>query len=285
MYAMSYFKTEHEAMYLAISEDGFAWSPLRDGEVILESEVGDLSVRDPHISRDHNGTFHLYFTDGWCSDCIVHSTSRDLLSWSPQELLPVMRSVTGTQNCWAPECFFDHDYSLYRIIWSSTVKRGMNFDDIPERDHRIWGTATTDFVTYQTPSIFFDPGYSVIDANIVWHEGSYLMAFKDERGDNRPDSPHKAIQLSRAAHARGPYTQLSSFVTPALTEGPTLFRRNGEWVMFFDHFDEAKFGAITSRDGYTWNDASDRVQFPPGPRHGSVLEVPDDIAYILRGEL
>ena len=286
MYVMSYFKTEHEALYLAISEDGLAWQPLRGDEAILESEVGALSIRDPHLSRDLHGTFHLFFTDSWRSDGIGHCISRDLLSWSPQELVPVMSSVPGAQNSWAPECFYDHENEFYRIVWSSTILPGVDPKDLPPLfDHRIWGTTTYDFVDYEPARLFFDPGYSVIDTTVGWHNGQYLMAFKDERGEHSKDSEYRAMRVSHASRADGPFAIHSDILTPALTEGPSLFRRENEWIMLFDYFDEAKFGAISSPDGVRWADITGQVQFPPGPRHCSVLEVPDDIAYILRGEL
>ncbi len=75
---------------------------------------------------------------------------------------------------------------------------------------------------------------------------------------------------------------MGELVTPSLTEGPGLFRRDNAWVMIFDHFMEDFFGAATSRDGIAWTSISDQMQFPPGPRHASVFEVDDAIAAGLR---
>ncbi|MDP9380267.1 MAG: hypothetical protein M3Q29_08955, partial [Chloroflexota bacterium] len=66
--------------------------------------------------------YHLFATDGWASDRIIHCWSADLLDWSAQQSVPVMASIKGTRNCWAPECFRDQERGVYRLIWSSTVQ-------------------------------------------------------------------------------------------------------------------------------------------------------------------
>ncbi len=97
------------------------------------------------------------------------------------------------------------------------------------------------------------------------------MAFKDERGENRAGTTGKAIRVCFSPHARGPWTQISAPITPPLTEGPALFRRDTTWVMLFDYFMEGVFGAVESRDGRTWSGITDQLHMPPGPRHASVI--------------
>jgi hypothetical protein len=283
MYLMSYFRTEAEALHLAVSEDGMHWDALNRNQPLLWGEVGSRTLRDPFILRAQDGRFHLLATDGWASDSIVHATSKDLMRWSPQELLPVMRSVPGTRNCWAPEAFWDAEACVYRLLWSSTVCHGPIVPgEPPVSDHRIWQVTTHDFRTFSQPSLSFDPGYNVIDATIVAHGGAYLMAFKDERGENRFGTEHKAIRVAVARHAEGPFAEISELVTPPLTEGPTLFRRDDEWVMFYDHFMDGYFGASASTDGRVWRSITEHVRFPAGPRHGGVLEIDEALGLRLR---
>jgi len=288
MYVMSYFQTVSESLFLAVSEDGFRWTPLCNGAPILQSTIGARSIRDPHFSQDREGVFHLLFSNSWNSDSIGHCTSRNLLHWSAQELLPVMQSVPLTNTAWSPECFYDGEEELYRIIWSSCVGELADRDDYVHYDSRIWGTTTRDWEHFTTPDIFYDPGYSVIDASVASRNGAYLLAVKDERGDNSDDTQHKAIHLGWSNHATGPYEMIADFVTPPLTEGPTLFRREdengGEWVMMFDHFMRGHFGAAAGRDGKSWVNITDRMA-PPRPGHASVLEVSESVATVLRGAM
>ncbi len=239
MFAMSYFRTESEALHLAVSEDGLRWEPLNGNRPLLHGTHGAGRLRDPFVFADQGGLFHLLATVGWHSDSIVHAVSDDLLDWSEQQLLPIMGDVPGVRNCWAPECFFDYEEGLYRIIWSSSVTEPSGASD---GNHLIWEATTKDFASYSAPRLFFDPGYSVIDATVAYHEGLYLMAFKDERGNNEqplhPGETWKAICICAAPRATGPFTEISEFITPSLTEGPTLFRRaSGDgWTLFFDFF-------------------------------------------------
>jgi hypothetical protein len=278
---MSYFRTEAEALHLAISEDGLRWTPLCDNAPVWRASVGNRSVRDPHLSQSRDGLFHLFSTNSWRSDHIIHAVSEDLLHWRDATLVPVMSHVPHTRNCWAPECFYDEEEELYRIIWSSTV--GLKESQYSEGyDHRIWGTTTRDFREYSEALLFFDPGYNVIDASVIRHNGQYLMAFKDERGENRQGTDFKAIRVCTAQRACDEWMQISELITPSLTEGPTVFRRDGHLVMLYDHFCEGFFGASQSDDGIRWQSITSQMQFPPEPRHASVLEVEDAIAEPLR---
>ena len=107
------------------------------------------------------------------------------------------------------------------------------------------------------------------------------MAFKDERGENCFGTEYKAIRVAVSRYGNGPFAEISELVTPTLTEGPTLFRRGDEWVMFYDHFMEGYFGASRSADGRVWTSITPEVEFPPEPRHGGVLEVDNEIARTL----
>lgn len=279
MYVMSYFKTDAEALHLAVSGDGLHWQAVRGGAAIFRSALGAKSVRDPFLCAGGDGLFHLLFTTAPSPDSIGHAVSDDLLSWRQEAHVPVMASVPGVQNCWAPEAFWDSDAQQWRVIWSSST---MAPNTPSDGNHRIWGCATRDWRAWTPPALFFDPGYSVIDATVVaLAPGRYLMAFKDERGHNPPrhEAPgqRKAIGFAFAPGASGPWTEVSDLVTPPLTEGPALFRRGGQWVMLFDHFMEERFGALASADGLHWEPLMPGIEFLPGLRHASVLSVSDAI--------
>lgn len=279
MYVMSYFKTDAEALHLAVSGDGLHWQAVRGGAAIFRSALGAKSVRDPFLCAGGDGLFHLLFTTAPSPDSIGHAVSDDLLSWRQEAHVPVMASVPGVQNCWAPEAFWDSNAQQWRVIWSSST---MAPNTPSDGNHRIWGCATRDWRAWTPPALFFDPGYSVIDATVVaLAPGRYLMAFKDERGHNPPrhEEPgqRKAIGFAFAPGASGPWTEVSDLVTPPLTEGPALFRRGGQWVMLFDHFMEERFGALASADGLHWEPLMPGIEFLPGLRHASVLSVSDAI--------
>lgn len=275
MYVVSYFTDADEALHLAYSHDGEKFAAVNDGRPVLRGTVGTGRLRDPFIGVGPDGLFHLLATDGWTSPSIVHATSADLLTWSDQELLPVMAGVEGAHNAWAPEFFLDRGTGLYHLIWSSVVEsgstaEGRDYEHIGQ-DHRIWSCTTEDFRTFSAPGVFFDPGHSVIDATVrVADGGGFLMAFKDERGTNDLATAHKDIHLITFDTPGGPYTSALGPVTPSVVEGPSIFRREDELVMIFDHFLEGRYGAARSTDGVEWEPVS--LALPPGMRHASVLE-------------
>ena len=267
-YALSYFRTEAEALHLAFSEDGVNWNAANDNKPILTGTVGCKTLRDPFVFADNHGLYHLLATNGWRSDSIVHAVSENLTDWGEQKLLPVMASQPNVRNCWAPECFFDAEAGLYRLIWSSSLTEPNGAADW---NHRIWSASTEDFSAFSPAQLFFDPGYSVIDATVIAWRGGYLMAFKDERGENEPSTAFKAIRVCFAESGAGPYREISELITPPLTEGPTLFQRGAELVLLFDHFMENKFGAVHSTDSKNWSPLNETLRLPSGVRHANVI--------------
>ncbi len=269
-FVMSYFRTRKEALHVAISHDGYDWSALNRNRPILSSTLGTRTMRDPFIFRDRDDRFHLLATDGWTSQYIIHAISEDLIRWEKMSAVPVMVGVAGARNSWAPEAFYDAEERIYRVIWSSSVLPDEPGD---ARDHRIWSAPTEDFITFGPPELFFDPGFSAIDATVFRKDDLYLMAFKDERGSNKPDTMHKAIRLCESRGDCRSFGTVSGIVTPPLTEGPILFRCHGRWMLFYDCFMAGQWGASVSVDLVNWVDVTRGVRFPTGPRHGSVLEV------------
>jgi hypothetical protein len=186
--------------------------------------------------------------------------------------------VPGTRNAWAPEAFRGHEDGLYRLIWSSTVSEDP--DDNP--GHRIWSCETEDFRSFSESRLFFDPGYNVIDATVAAHGDAYLMAFKDERGENKLGTDYKGLRTAMSLSGRGPFESISDLVTPSLVEGPTLYRKDDLWVMLYDHFHEHRYGASLSEDGRHWQVSEVEVILPEGPRHGSVIEIDDETGNSIR---
>ena len=66
--------------------------------------------------------------------------------------------------------------------------------------------------------------------------------------------------------------------SPAITgdywaEGPTAVKIGNEWVVYFDKYRNHKYGAVVSKDLEHWTDVSDKINLPPGIRHGTVFTI------------
>ena len=279
MHLFSFFRTEMEALHLALSKDGFTFDSVNRNRPVLEGTVNTCTLRDPFLIQSGHGVFHLLASDGWESTSIIHASSNDLIDWSEQAAVPVMDDVPGTRNSWAPEAFYDKESGLFRLIWSSTVCENPAKD---ERDHRIWSCETEDFHEFAESRLFFDPGYNVIDATVVPYGDAYLMAFKDERGENRKRTEYKALRTALSLRGAGPFESVSELITPSLVEGPALYKIDGLWMMLYDYFHHHHYGASLSEDGIDWRVSGVEVILPEGARHGSVIEIDDEVANRLK---
>jgi beta-xylosidase len=295
MFVFTFFREMAPAMHLAISDDLLTWTEITDEEPVLESKVGNLYWRDPFIIQAEDGTFHLLCTDGWASPSIVHASSKDLLAWSTQDIIPVMKAFPGVKNAWAPEACYDRQAKDYVIFWSSTVPSAFpGHANKPEdyQNHRIYACRTKDFKTYSKTGLFFDPGFNCIDVSISHNNGKYLMAFKDERGNNAffpGEIARKHVIVAWSGSLNGPwsievepvsrssYDDDTSNNVKAWAEGPCVFwdTRGKKWWIFYEYFRSQKYGAVHSKDGVHWTNVDDKLSFPPGVKHGTVFEVMD----------
>ena len=253
---------------LAISADGWHYCPVRDGAPMLVPTVGENKLmRDPSIVRDpRTGLFHLVWTTSWTGTTIGYASSPDLVRWSPQQALPVMAAFPGTRNSWAPEVTWDAADGRFLIVWASTVGAAGK-----EGDHRLYATTTRDFLRFTPTTLFYDPGYSVIDATFATFRGRTLMFVKDER----KEPLRKVVQWCDVTLSPPRFGPLSAPITPAWSEGPTVVTIGPEIVVFFDRYIEHRYGAVASADGgRSWRDATDRIAIPAGASHGTIIPIP-----------
>lgn len=264
VYLLTYFRTSDEALHLAWSTDGLRWTALNGNRAVLRADAGNRSIRDPFVRRGPDGWYHLVCSNSWNSTSILYTRSHDLIQWAPWRVVPVMEGVPGADNAWAPEFVWDPSKKEYVVFWASVTGGCPN--------QRIWYTTTRDFERFARPALLLDPGYSVIDATMVQRGSTWYMAYKDERGENRIGTDYKSMRVATAASPTGPYAPKTGLVSPALTEGPAVFRVNKRWLMLYDRFTEGAWGASVSDDLITWRKV-DGIVVPNEARHGNVLQI------------
>jgi hypothetical protein len=271
----SYFTGNGESgLHLAYSEDGYHFYPLNNGQSLLTPTAGgDKLMRDPCIIRGGDGLFHMVWTVSWNEKGIGYATSPDLIHWSDQRYLPVMEHEEHARNTWAPEVFYDEDEQIYLIFWSSTIE-GLfpeTQSDLENAyNHRKYYTTTKDFRTFSETTLFYEPGFNVIDGTIIKSDGEYVMFIKDET----IEPAEKNIRITRSHKLTGEYGPASEPVTGNYwAEGPTVTKAGDQWIVYFDKYVEGTMGAVTSNDLETWTDISDKISFPEGTRHGTVFSI------------
>ncbi|WP_240499915.1 glycoside hydrolase family 43 protein [Sphingomonas montana] len=262
---------------LARSTDGLRFDPVLGGRVLLSPTVGESRLlRDPFLTPGPRSgdPWHLLWTTGWTGVTLGHATSHDLIHWSPQRAIPVMATIPGTRNVWAPEMIWDARAGHFMLFWSSTVTGRFPETAGTSEDaynHRLWYATTRDFVTISPPELLWDPGFSVIDATFTTDRaGGLHLIVKDET--LTPERKH--LRIARAASPTGPFGALSPAFTPAWVEGPTAIRTGGWTYVYYDRYRDGGWGAARSRDLVTWQDVSDRIVMPRSARHGTVVHAP-----------
>ncbi|MBD2702827.1 glycoside hydrolase family 43 protein [Spirosoma sp. BT702] len=275
IYLFSYFKGNGEdGLHLAYSRDGYRYQSLKNDKSFLKPAVGqDKLMRDPCIIRGHDGRFHMVWTVSWKEKSIGYASSDDLIHWSEQQNIPVMAHEEGARNCWAPEITYDASSRQYMIYWSTTITgKFPETQDAAENayNHRLYYTTTSDFKTYSPTKLLYDPGFNVIDANILPVGDRYVMFMKDETRT----PPKKNIRLAFSNSLTGPYDKAGPPITGQYwAEGPTALRLVTPWIVYFDKYQDHTYGAVMSDDLKTWTDVSDKISFPKGARHGTVVNI------------
>jgi alpha-N-arabinofuranosidase len=267
-YLYSYFQGNGDGLHLAYSTNGLTWTDLNGDATLITPTIGSDLMRDPSICQGPDGMFHMVWTTGWNDNGIGIAHSADLINWSAQTYLPVMADRPYVYNCWAPEIFYDDVTGKYLIFWASTLTQGST------NDHRIYYITTEDFATYTDTALFYDPGFSCIDAFIAKDGDRYVMVLKDERDSG------KNIRITFSDHAEGPYgTPPSASITPSglWVEGPSMVKVGQEWVLYYDAYTSGYMGGQSSTDLGTWTDIRSQISFPSGTRHGTVFTVPNEV--------
>jgi len=272
-YLFSYFIGNGEdGLHLAWSAEGYQWEALNDGKSFLKPEVGESKLmRDPCLLRGPDGTFHLVWTTAWWGKTIGHASSKDLIHWSAQQAIPVMAHEPAARNCWAPEIVWDAKREEYLIFWASTVtNQFLETAGGGDNNHRMYSTTTKDFKSFTPTKLFYDPGFNVIDATILPAFGKYYLIIKDER----KTPVKKYLQMASSDDIAGPYGKLQPPFTRSWVEGPTAIKIGDEFLVYYDGYTARRYEAKRSKDLKNWEDVSDRITFPKGARHGTVLAVP-----------
>lgn len=284
-YLFTYFtKNGEDGLHLAWSADGYRWEKLNNGDSYITPRVGKSKLmRDPCVVRGPDGTYHMVWTSGWNENNIGYASTKDFINWSQQQEVPVMAHERGVLNSWAPEIVYDEKRGEFLIFWASTItgKFPQTAGSSEEKyNHRMYYTTTKDFAAFAPTKLFYDPGFSVIDATFLKTDQGQVLIVKDETRN----PPKKYLQIARAPDMHGPFTDLSEpFTAKDLwVEGPTALKVGDHYIVYFDAYIKKHYGALRSRDLKTWEDVTAKMSFPDEGtpvrmRHGTVIAVPADL--------
>jgi hypothetical protein len=272
-YAMAYFKEspnltdDSYALHLAVSSDGLDWTPLNQNNPVVTPTAGMEGLRDPFLLRKQDGTFVALATD--LKGRVFHLNNQYIHVWDSTDL----RSFTGYRrvklhdlatHSWAPTAFWDASRGRYAVVYSANNGTRDVF----------MVNYTTDFVNMGAAEVFFDPGFSVLDGDVLIHNGTFYLAYKNLADNN--------LYVARSTTGQpNTFTTLTSGLRQGdAIEAPILVKSNSAntFWLWGDSFGPANavFYAWRSTDinGNSWTPLNQRdFTAPISSKHGGIVSI------------
>ena len=316
-YLYCYMKSSKEITNFALGskeEGAKVFHELLGGEEVFDTKALaeiEHGTRDAYIGRGERADEYFITTTDMCNATsnvwnnygLNMLRSSDLIHWEGTTFdfrkgKTIFSDPTATTDAyrtdaeyakirrvWAPQWIWDPTadggkgaYLVYYSLLSS------NSGD--DHDRIFYSYADKDFKTLTQPRIFYDPGYSVIDADIVYnpYDGLYHMCIKHETatGTNRG-----VYILTSDRLVGGEWTEYLHVTNEGseLTEGATLMRRIDEDVynLYYMRYTGGNAYKVCELDHLCDNfGAATAVGGTGSFQHGSVMSVTEEEYTVLQ---
>ena len=308
IYLFPYFQNNgNSGIYLSDSTNGINFSALNGGNPIFTppASFGSQNLtRDPAIIYQ-NGIFDMVWTSNWTGSVFGFAQSTNLKDWTNIQEIQPFTGTTQPVNVWAPEIQYNPVANNYVIMFSSAMTQSEYNND----NHRMYSITSTNLTTFSSASTtpFFDPGYSVIDGQMIYTplSNQWIMVYKNESAGqknlNIATISANTLDTALAANNGIPISDWtlnannpiigpgSSNTDPNLlqaAEGPILRRSldGTQWFLYWDAFENGHFAMASSSNlaNWTYQDMTNPVS---DPRHGAVFYAPSSaVAYLATPE-
>lgn len=290
-YLYAHMHTTQEITCFALSQNANYWRDLFNSAEVFDTKkyTSTGGMRDAFVYRTQNGKFMLAGTDmtsrlGWTSNHkMTFMLSNDLVHWDKSISIdletPENLKALGLSNAdqmtaaWAPQIIFDPVTEKYVLYYSV---------GFPDR-HRIYYSLINEDLTGLTlPKVFYDPGFDVIDADIVWNDvdKQYMMIFKREG--------NRALSMATAEYIVPSGDKTTGSCQWELVDGfgidepgqsieaPSLFRYIGNttWKLGYQKYSNGYNYRLMDLDEHGYNPKNRMdIQGSLAAQHGSFLKL------------
>jgi hypothetical protein len=205
-----FIKNGEDGLHLAGSTDGYRWEKLAAAPATCAHRRQGKLMRDPCIVRGPDGVYHMVWTSGWNETA---SATRPRRTWSTGR--PARAAGDGARTGDAQRLGagdrLGRRSGHYLIFWSSTIPgRFPQGDGVGDGkyNHRIYAT-TTRISPLHADRLFYDPGFSVIDATFLRAARQGLAA-----GEGRDALPAEEAPAAGARRPARPFGAPGAPFTP-----------------------------------------------------------------------
>jgi non-reducing end alpha-L-arabinofuranosidase len=271
-YVMAYFtespqmQAANYGLHLAVSTDGLNWTPLNQNNPVATPTAGTGGLRDPFVFRKQDGTFVVLATDLNGTD--FSQNNQFLHVWDSTNLTSFtgyrrIRMHTLNTHTWAPTAFWDASRGQYGIVYSANNGRDV-----------FMVNYTADFRTVTTPQVYFDPGFGVLDGDIVVDGATTYLYYKNL-------SSGLLFGARSSTGAPNSFTTYTSGLRQGnAIEAPLLVKNNegNGWRLWGDSFSPVNNDyyawSSTNIAANSWTVLNQRTYTPPlSAKHGSILGI------------
>ncbi|RZL60159.1 MAG: arabinosidase, partial [Pedobacter sp.] len=95
----------------------------------------------------------------------------------------------------------------------------------------------------------------------------YVLVLKDNT------RPNRNLKVAYSDNPLGPYKNVSETFSPKLTEGPTVIKKDGKYLIYYDAYGDKKYTTLSTIDFKKFEDISSLTTIPEGHKHGTVIRV------------
>jgi len=249
-----------------ISTDGYHFTQINDGKTILRSTTGEKILRDPQILKDKKGVYHLITTNAWAGRTFGMWDSKDLIHWTNEQSIAI--APVNADKTWAPEAIYNEKDKNYVFYWTSSL--GKN----DTTSWSIYYATTKDFKTFSEPAILVHSDVIILDADIVkYNKDKYYMFYRIYSQIWRKESNNLLGNYSNPtliinANGEGPYVyKVGKQKWNIIWD---LYKENGGWYGMAESENLTNWTLLTNQNTPLYND---KVSFPLGVRHGSIIPI------------
>lgn len=290
-YLYAHMHTTQEITCFALSHNGDYWHDLFGSAEAFDTKkfTSTGGMRDAFVLRTESGKFMLAGTDmtsrlGWTSNHkMTFMLSNDLVHWDKSISIDLEDAdnmaalgLTNTDDmtaAWAPQVIYDPATKKYVAYYSV---------GFPDRHRIYYSLLNEDLTGFTAPRVLYNPGFDVIDADIVWNDidKQYTMVFKRE-GD-------RALSMATADHLVPTADDGTDACQWQLVDGfgidepgqsieaPSQFRMIGQkrWRLGYEKYSGGYNYRIMDLDEHGHNPANRKdMRGSVAPQHGSFVKL------------